>query len=56
MREKHLMKNTMNSRVYNMAIRQNLHCPICPPNKGCNVNRDNSYKSWKNYRGKQWRE
>ena len=56
MREKKTLQNTMNSRVYKMALRQNMGCPICPPNKGCNRNRDNNYKSWKNYRDNQWRE
>ena len=58
MRKKQTLKNTMNSRVYKMALTENFGCSICPPNKGCNRNsrRDNNYKSWKNYRNNQWKE
>jgi len=56
MREKKTLKHTMNSQVYNKALRQNMGCPICPPNRGCNRNRDNHSLSWKGYRNSQWKE
>ena len=56
MKEKKTIKSTMDSRVYKMAIRQNLYCPICGPNKGCNRNRNNDNKSWKTYRDTQWKD
>jgi hypothetical protein len=56
MRNKKTIKNTMNSQVYKMAIKSNLGCPICPPNKGCNRYKNTDLKSWKNYRGNQWKE
>ena len=49
-------KHTMNSRVYKMAMRVNLGCPICAPNRGCNRNRDNDSRCWKTYRKDQPRE
>jgi len=58
MKNEKLLKNTMNSQVYNKALRQNLGCPICPPNKGCNRKSKNynCFISWKNFRGTQWKE
>ncbi len=56
MREKKLIKDTMNSQVYKKALRQNMGCPICPPNRGCNRNRDNDNRNWKRWRGTQWKE
>lgn len=55
MRNKKLIKNTMNSQVYKMALNANLGCPICGPNRGCNRNRNNN-NNWKNNRDNQWRE
>ena len=49
-------KNTDDSRVYKMTMRDvHLGCPICPPNKGCNRNRYNT-DNWKEHRKNQWRE
>lgn len=56
MRNKKIMKNTTNSRVYKMALNTNMGCPICGLGKGCNRNRDNGRKSWKDNRDNQWRE
>ncbi len=56
MRFKKTLKNTQDSRVYNMALRQNQGCPICPPNRGCNRNRDNDNRNWKRWRDNQWKE
>ncbi len=50
------MKNTDDSSVYNKLLRQNLGCPICAPNKGCNQNRDNNHKNWKYWRKTRWKE
>ena len=56
-RNKQTLQLTNNSKEYKMAKREmTLGCPICPPNKGCNRNRDNDYKCWKRYRKTQWRE
>ena len=50
-------KHTDNSRVYKMTMRDiHLGCPICPPNKGCNTNRDNEFRNWKRWRKSQWKE
>lgn len=50
------MEITTNSRVYNMAVNEMVSgCPICAPHRGCNRNRDDDDKSWKNYRDTQWR-
>lgn len=52
-----VMEKTTNSRVYNMAVNEMVSsCPICAPHRGCNRNRDDNDKSWKNYRDTQWRE
>ena len=49
-------KNTTNSRVYKMiAIINELSCPMCPPNKGCNRKRDWKARNWKDYRNNQWK-
>lgn len=52
------MKNTTDSRVYKMALRDRfLGCPICGPNQGCNRNRTyGAPNSWKNNRDNQWKE
>lgn len=51
------MKKTTNSRVYNIAVNEMVSkCPICAPHRGCNRNRDDNDKSWKNYRDTQWKE
>jgi hypothetical protein len=55
MKEKKTLKNTLNSQVYNKALRQSLGCPICAPNKGCNQNRDNNYRNWKQWRKTKWK-
>ncbi|AFF28297.1 gp300 [Sphingomonas phage PAU] len=31
-------------RLHNKRFQR---CEYCPPNKGCNVQRDNDYKGWK---------
>jgi len=51
------LRLTDNSRVYKMAKREmDLDgCPLCPPNKGCNTNRDGD-NNWKKYRKTQWKE
>ena len=54
MRNKKIIKNTMDSQVYKKAMRVNQGCSICGPNKGCNRNRDNDRRCWKTYRNKQW--
>lgn len=52
-----VIRNTSNSRVYKMTVREEiLRCPICPPNKGCNRARKNIDNSWKEHRDNQWRE
>jgi len=55
MRNKKTMKNTTNSQVYKMALKDNLGCSFCPPNKGCNVNRDNDNRNWKRWRNTKWK-
>lgn len=55
MKAKLTKKNTNDSRVYKAAIRYELYCPICAPNRGCN-NRNHTTKSWKKYRKTQWKE
>ena len=57
-RNKETLQLTNNSNEYKNAKRQldKIGCPVCPPNRGCNRNRDNDYKSWKRYRKTQWRE
>lgn len=54
MRNKKTLKNTMDSQVYNKAMKVNLGCSLCRPNKGCNRNRDNDFRCWKRHRDKQW--
>lgn len=57
MRKKDEKKHTNNSRVYKMTVREEvLGCSLCPPNKGCNKNRNSDNKSWKNYRDNQWKQ
>jgi hypothetical protein len=56
MRNKKTLKNTMNSQVYKKALRINFGCQLCPPNKGCNTNRDNDSQCWKSHRDKRWRD
>lgn len=52
-----VLKETMDSRIYNMAINEiYLGCPICAPNRGCNRNKKNHDNSWKTFRRTQWRE
>lgn len=55
MRNKNILKNTINSQVYKKTFRINMGCPICEPNKGCNQNRDNNYRNWKTWRKNQWK-
>ena len=56
-RKKQTLQITNNSKEYKMTKRElTLGCNICPPNKGCNRNRDNDFKSWKRYRKTQWKE
>ncbi len=50
------MKTTLNSQVYNKALRNNFGCPICGPNKGCNRKRTHDSYCWKSNRKDQWRE
>ena len=48
MKAKKILKDTDNSRVYKLAIRGLLYCPICKPNRGCNGgNRYRITKTWK---------
>lgn len=55
-KNKKTVQITDNSKEYKMAKREiTLGCPICPPNRGCNRNRDYD-NSWKNFRKTQWRE
>lgn len=50
------LKNTTNSRVYNMAINELfLGCPFCPAHRGCNRDRKEFDNSWKSYRKTQWK-
>lgn len=55
MRNKKVLKNTMNSQVYNKALKANLGCPLCPANKGCNKSRDNDHMGWKFWRKTKWK-
>lgn len=56
MKNKKIITNTTNSRVYKMARNVFISsCPICSPNKGCNRQRKKFDNSWKNNRDNQWR-
>lgn len=50
-----MLKHTINSQVYKMALKDSFGCSICPPNKGCNQNRNNDNRCWKTYRNNQWK-
>lgn len=49
-------KTTSNSVYRKIVIISNLGCPICEPHKGCNMERNNPFKSWKYKfkKRKQW--
>ena len=49
-------KTTSNSVYRRAVIYHHLGCPICEPNRGCNKERNNPFKSWKyKYKKrKQW--
>lgn len=40
---------------YMCHFRQEFKCTMCPPNKGCNSNRNSDWNSWKTQRLTQWR-
>lgn len=57
MKNKKIVENTSNSRVYKMARNVFIsNCPICSPHKGCNVRKRKIDITWKNNRGNQWKE
>jgi hypothetical protein len=50
-------RKTRSNSVYRRAvIYPHLGCPICEPHRGCNMERNNPFKSWKyKYKKrKQW--
>ena len=48
-------KYSNDNREYKMlSTIKKLKCTLCPPNKGCNTNRDYN-RNWKEHRGQQWR-
>lgn len=49
-------KTTINAVYRRVVIYHQLGCPICEPHRGCNKERNNSFKSWKyKYKKrKQW--
>ena len=50
------LNETTNSRVYNLTVNEKVSgCPICPPHRGCNRNKEND-NNWKQYRNFQWKE
>lgn len=56
-KNKKTLQLTNNSKEYKKAKREldGDKCPICPPNRGCNRNR-NYNDNWKEYRKSQWKE
>lgn len=48
MRDFNEKRKTTSSSVYRKAvIYHQLGCPICEPNRGCNREKNNPFKSWK---------
>jgi hypothetical protein len=57
-KNKEILKTTDNASVYKKVfVKLHLHCPICPPNKGCNrqAKWNNDYECWKTNRKTQWK-
>jgi len=55
-RNRNHLKSATDNHSYMTLFRDNLSCPICRPNKGCNRKRSKDLQNWKSNRSVQWKE
>ncbi len=51
-----LEKANSNKEYKYSMFREELNCPICPPNKGCNYRGKKHQRTWKVFRKTKWKE